>query len=137
MSNSARSQLNGMAGFGGSKSGYNLKTPVGFGVVTSIFGDMKRHFAGSWFEGVDNQQALNSRAIKWKHALSRFSERVVLGAMAEVIVRGDVSAPSLNTIGYLCQRITDENSASSRTPESIAARNKAMGKLKSEGIIRG
>lgn len=131
MADSARSQLQGMAGLHGSKVGKAVKTPVGFGAVTSLFADMRRYFSGSWFEDIDSQQDLNRKAERWKHALSRFSERVIEDAMAEVIVRGDVAAPSLNTIRYLCQKKTDENNSSHHRAAARAARDVAMRKEKS------
>lgn len=137
MADNARSQLQGMAGLHGSNAGKVVKTPVGFGAVTSLFADMRRHFSGTWFVGIETQQDLHQRAVKWKHSLSRFSERVIEDAMAEVIVRGDVAAPSLDSVRYLCQRLTDENASGSARAASKTARDRAMAKLRNEGVIRG
>ena len=129
MADNARSMVNGMAGNGGSKAGFKLKTPQGFGVVTEVFADMKRHCAGSWFDGVNTQAQLISRAIQWSHNLSAFKRQVVLDAMSEVVARGDVAAPSLDTMRSLCQKITRENGGVNRST-AIIARDKAMREIR-------
>lgn len=137
--NSGRSVVQGIAGVNGAKIGRKLKTPKGFPRVTALFADMARHFGGTWFGDVSSQADYEAKATVWEKRLSRFTPGVVSDAMAEVIGRGDYKAPSLETINYLCQRLTDEAASrnGSSNASSRAARDKAMAKIRGEEVIRG
>jgi len=137
--NSGRSVMQGIAGVNGTKIGKKLKTPMGLPRVTPLFADMARHFGGTWFNDVDSQVDYHAKATVWEKRLSRFTPSVVTDAIAEVIGRGDYKAPSLETINYLCQRLSDEAASRSgpRSGSAKAARDKAMAKIRSGGLIHG
>lgn len=134
-----RGVLQGIAGRDGSKIGKRLKTPKGFPRATTLFSDMSRYFGGTWFDDVESQVDLDAKATAWEKRLSRFEVNTVVEAMAEIIKRGDFKAPSLETINYLCQRLTDEAASRSgaSSKSSRAARDRAMAQLKQQGVIRG
>lgn len=136
---SGREQVQGMAGLHGSKAGRKTKTPQGFKIATPLFNDIARHFSGTWFEDIESQDDLHRRAVRWDRRLSRYSQRVVEDVMAEIVGRGDYKAPTLDTVAYLCQRISDENESHCgfSSQSSRAARDKMRAEVKSMGVIRG
>jgi hypothetical protein len=128
--------IQGMAGRDDKKVGKKLKTPQGFPRSTKLFADMARHFSGTWFEDIECQDDLHRRAVIWERKLSGFAVQVVEDAMAEVIERGDFKSPSLPTMLYLCQRITDEKNSPNNREAAKAARDRAMAEIR-QGVIRG
>lgn len=129
MKASGREQLEAMAGRNKSRNGMRLSTPMGYGVVTEVFADMRRYFAGTWFDDAETQQSLRERAIQWSAVLSRFKPDIVRDVMADLVSTGNVTAPSLHTFAEMCELKLKQSVAANRE-DVIAAKEKAMAQIR-------
>jgi len=100
---SGHEQMQGMAGLGKSNAGKLLSTPRGYGVASELFGQMRRFFASTWFDEVDDDAGYRDRAVVWQSALSRFDGDVVISVMDELVKTGTIRAPDLSTFVGMCE----------------------------------
>ena len=123
-----RAALNAMAGTGnGSRNGKRVITPAGFGVVSTVFGLMRKYYPGTWFVGVHKQADLRERALVWQVRLAEFPADVVLDVVRAYVEGGDFNAPSLDAVAVLCAEqvapvvVSDDDRAA-----AVDARNRAL-----------
>ena len=127
---SGRSQLEGMAALGKTKVGKQLLAPKGFGVVTTLFADMRRHFGGTWFRDGETQESLRVRAERWAGALARFESRIVEDVMSDLIANGDIKAPDLKTFIGMCELKVGKERSVDRS-QSLSLKRQRMADIRS------
>ena len=133
MNASGREQLQAMAGKNKSLSGLNLASPKGFGVITTLFANMRRYFAGTWFIDGETNLSLRKRAMKWLRHLSEFDDEIIISVMSDFVDTGNTKAPSLNDSVYSCEQLVVKQGRVTRH-DRVNARDAAMSRINGMGI---
>jgi len=133
MNASGREQLQAMAGKNKSLSGLNLASPKGFGVITTLFANMRRYFAGTWFIDGETNLSLRKRAMKWLRHLSEFDDEIIISVMSDFVDTGNTKAPSLNDFVYSCEQLVVKQGRVTRQ-DRVNARDAAMSRINGMGI---